>query len=628
MERIEMGTVALEFDQGTLAFAMEKEGERWNWDSDYRPMMECEEGQFYFADAEIITHEMHENGIGKGIRSRYEGFRQAGKKYGYIFETFVWIETGTEDIRFEWIPVKEEGLHVKKVYWPGEVEFAERKDTWYTLLPHQQGMMIPNTWETELGRLPFGGYFGTADGYMPWFAQVRDRKGCLAICETPWNAGYKAAHPAGGGQTKVAVWYELSLGRMDYRRILRYTLCSDCDHNTICKIYRKYVKENGRLRTLAEKSIMAPSVDRLIGSVFVHKGIKTVVQPDSDFFDADAPEKNNSLTTFAKRAEEIRELHEKGVEKLYLHLDGWAQPGYDNQHPDYLPACAEAGGWEGMRELADTMHDCGYLFGIHDQYRDYYLASPGYDETLACRLPDGTVPGHKRWAGGPQTYLCATQAPYFVKRNFGELKKNGIRLDGAYLDVFTCNEGDECADPMHRMTRRDCYELRSQCFAYLLSEGILSSSEEVSDWAVPNLVFCHYAPYEFMMKKPGSPKEGIPVPLYNLVYHDCVIQPWMMEKYEEGEDYMLYALLNGGAPYLIRDAAYQNTDGAFSGDVEFDLDEKICRSREVAALHEKVGKCEMVSHEFPEGNYNIQRTTFSDGTQVTVDFLNNTYKIQ
>lgn len=157
---------------------------------------------------------------------------------------------------------------------------------------------------------------------------------------------------------------------------------------------------------------------------------------------------------------------------------------------------------------------------------------------------------HQRWAGGPQSYLCATQAPYYVKRNFTEIKKHGIRLDGAYLDVFTCNEGDECDNPEHRMTRRECYEFRGRCFEYLLSQGILPSSEEVSDWAVPSLVFCHYAPYDFMMKKPGTPKEGVPVPLYNLVYHDCVIQPWMMDKVSEAEDYMLYALLNGGAPYL------------------------------------------------------------------------------
>ena len=38
-----------------------------------------------------------------------------------------------------------------------------------------------------------------------------------------------------------------------------------------------------------------------------------------------------------------------------------------------------------------------------------------------------------------------------------------------------------------------------------------------------------------------------------------------MDKVSEEEDYMLYALLNGGAPYLIRDAAYPNFDGAFDG---------------------------------------------------------------
>ena len=76
----------------------------------------------------------------------------------------------------------------------------------------------------------------------------------------------------------------------------------------------------------------------------------------------------------------MRELHELGVEKLYLHLDGWAQPGYDNQHPDYTPACAEAGVWEGMKSLADTMQELGYMFGIHDQYRDYYLTAPSFDE--------------------------------------------------------------------------------------------------------------------------------------------------------------------------------------------------------------------------------------------------------
>ena len=42
----------------------------------------------------------------------------------------------------------------------------------------------------------------------------------------------------------------------------------------------------------------------------------------------------------------------------------------------------------------------------------------------------------------------------------------------------------------------------------------------------------------------------------------------MMEKHEN-EDYMLYALINGGAPYFDRNGAYDGTDGAFGAGSDF-----------------------------------------------------------
>ena len=295
--------------------------------------------------------------------------------------------------------------------------------------------------------------------------------------------------------------------------------------------------------------------------------------------------------------------------------------------PDGVRAIVRKDSYE-VPALFRLMQKQGDLFGIHDQYRDYYFAAESFDEDYACRLTDGTIPTHKRWAGGQQSYLCATQAPHYVKRNFREIEKNQIHLDGAYLDVFTCNEGDECNNPRHRMTRRDCYDFRARCFDYLMSKGILPSSEEVSDWSARSLVFCHYAPYDFMLRKPGSPKYGVPVPLFNLVYHDCLIEPWMMEKIDDTEDYMLYALLNGGAPYLIRDGAYPDFDGSFEGNVKMHIMEDIKRCKVVTELHKKVAKCEMVSHEMVDGNPEIQRTMFSDGTKVTVDFGKQIYSIE
>lgn len=628
MENIYTKGTEIRFDESRLSFTITHEGDSWNWGEGFRPRMECEEGIIYFADAKKISHEEWKTGIGHGILSHFEGFELNGADAGIAFDTIVWIEEVSGDVFFEWVPLSTETVKVKSVYWPGYMEFDEKKDSWYTLLNWQQGLLVPNTWKTAVDKVVFDGFMGTAGAYMPWFGQVKDRAGYIAICEQPWNAAYYTEHPAEGPYTHVGIRWEPSLGKMDYRRVMKYSFVKDCDYNDLCKIYRNYVIEKGRFKSLAEKAVKTPSIDQLIGSAFLHKGIKTQVMTNSDFYDAENPDKNNHLTPFSVRTEEIKKFHELGVEKLYLHLDGWAEPGYDNQHPDYLPACEKAGGWKAMKELSDTMHECGYLFGIHDQYRDYYYAAKTFDENFATRLADGTIPSHARWAGGPQTYLCATQAPFYVKRNFTEIMDNGIKLDCAYLDVFTCNEGDECSHPWHKMTRRECYEYRNACFEYLLSKGILPSSEEVNDWAIPSLVFCHYAPYDFMLDRPGSPKKGIPVPLFNLVYHDCLIEPWMMDKVSEEEDYMLYAVLNGGAPYLVRDGAYQNTDGSFAGGVEITIEDQIKRCKVVSDLHEKVAKCEMVRHEMVDGNPEVQRTTFADGTVVTVDFQAQTYQIR
>lgn len=628
MENIYTKGTEIRFDESRLSFTITHEGDSWNWGEGFRPRMECEEGTIYFADAKKISHEEWKTGIGHGILSHFEGFELNGADAGIAFDTIVWIEEVSGDVFFEWVPLSTETVKVKSVYWPGYMEFDEKKDSWYTLLNWQQGLLVPNTWKTAVDKVVFDGFMGTAGAYMPWFGQVKDRAGYIAICEQPWNAAYYTEHPAEGPYTHVGIRWEPSLGKMDYRRVMKYSFVKDCDYNDLCKIYRNYVIEKGRFKSLAEKAVKTPSIDQLIGSAFLHKGIKTQVMTNSDFYDAENPYKNNHLTPFSVRTEEIKKFHELGVEKLYLHLDGWAEPGYDNQHPDYLPACEKAGGWKAMKELSDTMHECGYLFGIHDQYRDYYYAAKTFDENFATRLADGTIPSHARWAGGPQTYLCATQAPFYVKRNFTEIMDNGIKLDCAYLDVFTCNEGDECSHPWHKMTRRECYEYRNTCFEYLLSKGILPSSEEVNDWAIPSLVFCHYAPYDFMLDRPGSPKKGIPVPLFNLVYHDCLIEPWMMDKVSEEEDYMLYAVLNGGAPYLVRDGAYQNTDGSFAGGVEISIEDQIKRCKVVSDLHEKVAKCEMVRHEMVDGNPEVQRTTFADGTVVTVDFQAQTYQIR
>lgn len=558
--KAEASGIILHLNEETLHLDIKAGAADWKWADGFCPAVITEKETIPFSRWQEIGHEKFVSGVGKGIRSSYRMLD--GEEESYSFETSVWVEEMEEDwcagsgkggklygrVHFEWIPICEEGLDVKEVRWPGCMEFEEPSPQWQTLVNEGQGLLIPNNWKIQAGAPAFNGRFLTAGSYMPWYGQIKNGAGYIAIASTPWNGGVWLEHPAGGPYTHIGTWWEPSLGKMDYRRCMEYVFADNCDYNELCKIYRNYVKDKGLFVTLAEKMIRVPAIKKLVGCSIMHCGIKTNVNPESDFYDKTDPEKNNHVTSFTVREMQMGNLRKMGVKKLFLHLDGWADPGYDNKHPDYRNACKEAGGWEGMKDLVNTVHRCGFLFGIHDQYRDYYLDADTFDEEYAVRLTDGTIPKHKRWAGGPQTYLCGTQAPYYVKRNFQDLFRHGIKLDGAYLDVFTCNEGDECDNPRHRMTRRECYEYRKQCFDWLLARGIMTSSEEVSDWSMQSLIFCHYAPYSFMLKSPGTSREGIPVPLFNLVYHDCVLEPWMMDKTEGMEDFMGYALLNAACP--------------------------------------------------------------------------------
>ena len=91
----------------------------------------------------------------------------------------VWIEEVSGDVFFEWVPLSTETVKVKSVYWPGYMEFDEKKDSWYTLLNWQQGLLVPNTWKTAVDKVVFDGFMGTAGAYMPWFGQVKDRAGYI-----------------------------------------------------------------------------------------------------------------------------------------------------------------------------------------------------------------------------------------------------------------------------------------------------------------------------------------------------------------------------------------------------------------------------------------------------------------
>ncbi|MCQ2430980.1 MAG: DUF5696 domain-containing protein [Clostridia bacterium] len=550
-----------------------------------------------FSDA-VCASEPLKNGIGAGVKQRWSGFPEIP---ALELECRIYAENATGDIIFELIPIHD--AEIEEILWPAP--FENPKADAYTVLPLMQGALVPNytkqtfpdAWDIIPGYTEYR-HSCSRSMYMSFFGQYDGEGGSMTILETRYDAAMTVQSGEGQPVLCAARWRE-SLGMIRYPRRLRVKcFAPGADYNDMAQAYRAYVDAQGELITLKQKAAKNPKVKELIGKPIVHTHIWYHTQPDSDAYDKDHPEKNDRRQSFDAVGEKLRRLKDHGLMDAVVHLDGWGRRGYDNQHPDYLPPAEDLGGWDGMKRLANTCHKLGYFFGTHDQYRDYFYDADTFDESYAVHNRDGGVSSHAIWMGGKQTFLCATQAPYYVRRNFGEIKAHDIHLDNTYLDVFSCVELDECYSPEHPMTREQCAEYRMKCFDLVSSDGILVQSEEGIDWAFPGLIFVHHAPFA-PSNCPGPEKSaGIPIPLLEMVYHDCLITP-----YTPSGDNLLFGWLTGGATYIDEDA-----------DAETIAE---CNAR--TAWQKQVQMRKIIHHELIDGNPCRQKVSFEGGFTAEID---------
>jgi len=556
------------------------------------------------------THSVtpYRTGYKGGLKISLADFRPEGTTCNLRIDLFVCIEGEREELVCELI-ADEDGARVLECLWPGAL--AERSfDT--TVVPFMQGMFLPRDWPKKV-RLYDTMCYGRGL-YMPWWGHQKGRSAMLVLIETPEDAGCRFEHPA-GGPTEMQLRWSHSLGQLRYPRRVRFCFFENGNYVTMAKRYRQHVQETGHFVSLREKIARNPLVGKLIGSPVVHTSILSHIQPESQYYHKDDPSKNHQFTTFDERARQLRELAGTGVSRAYVHLDGWGFRGYDNLHPDVLPPCPDAGGWEGMRRLAETCEELGYVFAIHDQYRDFYLDAKSYDPRHTILDRQGGRPSHSIWYGGRQSILCPRLALGHVKKNYTWLLDHGIKLRGAYLDVFAVVPPDECYNPEHPATRADCLAYRGMCLDFVRAMGGVVSSEEPADWAIPHIDLVHHGPYALDPNPGRGPAMGVPIPLFNLVYHDALLLPWSLGRgnwgIPEKDLGYLHGLANAGLPYV----------SLHPGEKELE------RVRTMCSLHERVGLLEMTNHEFLDKSFRKWRTTFSDGTAVTIDLDKDTLEI-
>lgn len=440
----------------------------------------------------------------------------------------------------------------------------------------------------------------------------------MIIIETPDDAAYQFEHRA-GGPTVIGPRWRATLGRFKYPRTARMAFFHGGNYVQMAKRYRRYVMNTGLFVSLTEKMARTPALKDLIGTPQTRASILRNLKPESDRYDVKDASKNYSLVTFDERARQLRELKAKGIDRLLVMVSGWPHLGYDRQHPDPLPPPERAGGWEGLKRLADTARELGYLFMLHDQYRDYYLDAPSYDQQFAIHeeepttVPqafagsrfgdwkEGTVPFMRHWDGGRQSYLNARFQLGHLLKNYQLIFDQGIRPQGIYIDVVGYVPPDEDFNPEHPTTRTEAMRAQALCLNWSRSNLGVVATEAGADWVIP---------FVDSVNQSGGTGKTVPLPLYNLVYHDAVFISYGARDQAS----LLRGLLGGGVPEMPI--------------VQTGVDEKILDLiRRMAALHKRVALLEMTGHEFLDKGYRKERTTFSDGTTVTVDWDTNSVTI-
>jgi hypothetical protein len=297
------------------------------------------------------------------------------------------------------------------------------------------------------------------------------------------------------------------------------------DYVVIGKAYRQVARERGWLVTWREKLKGHPERARLFGAV--NYKLWSVLSRSMN----EESTKEESVTvhwTFDEAAQVAEHLkRDLKLDKVLFLMGGWIRRGYDNQHPDILPAAPECGGNEAFAACSRRIRQLGYVLGLHDNYQDMYRDSPSWDESYLMKNADGKVARGGRWAGGRAYLTCSQKAVELAKRpqNLPAVK-DLTAADAYFIDTTYAAGLMECYDPKHPLTRGEDMKWKQAISDYARGLFGIFGSECGREWAIPHSDFFegltgvsgqHYHDTG-LLKKLGA----VPVPLFELVYRDCI----------------------------------------------------------------------------------------------------------
>ncbi|MGB2862534.1 MAG: glycoside hydrolase [Sedimentisphaerales bacterium] len=470
----------------------------------------------------------------------------------------------------------------------------------YLVVPMNEGISYPVDDESIKPRwlVSYGGH-----GICMAFWGVTDsQRGQMTVIETPDDAAIYIQQT--DGKLCIEPKWESQKGNFGYTRKLRYVFFNEGGHVAMCKRYRQHTKQTGKLKTLEEKRRENPNVDLLIGAVNVWCWEK------------------DALTI-------VREMRGLGINRIL-----WS----NRKPPEVIKAMNEMDGvltsrYDIYQDLMDPQIVKDKLRGQHPDWTqagwpDDIMLDPKGEPRQGWRVrgKDGQM--------YPCGVLCDRQAiKHAEQRVPAELKTHPYRC--RFIDTTTASPWRECYHPEHPMTRSDSRHWKMELLRYMSEKArMVTGSETGHDAAVP---YVHYfegmlslGPYRVpdagrnMRKIWDEVPEQVAkfqvghkyrLPLWELVYHDCVVSQWYWGDYNNKLPALwqkrdLFNILYGTAPMFMFDSQLWEQNK-----------ERFARSyKNISEVTRSVGYAEMTDHSFLTPDRNVQQTTFANGVTVTVNF--------
>ena len=404
-----------------------------------------------------------------------------------------------------------------------------------------------------------------------------------------------------------------------------------------CK-YREYQMKERGCTLLKDRVARDPRLKKSADSIAVRmrQGWKPVPSPVED----QSPETEPPLhvaCTFDRVGEVADEFKRAGIDNAEFCLVGWNYGGHDGRFPQLFPVDPRLGGEERLTELIKKIKRLGYGIVCHDDATAAYTIADCYDEEYLVKNKTGEP--HARpycWAGGRPYKICPKrQYEKFEISNQEKLKALGF--EGLhYIDVITILPLLKCYDKRHPLTKAEAAHWYREIMKLSRKNFGGFSSESSFDFGAAYTDFVLYTYFGIGKSDKHYLCDEL-VPFWHIVYHGIILYnpcTYTLNYPVKGEKNRLKLIELGGRPlicYYANFAADNNWMGRedFICDTEEQLRESVANAKRMAEDYDllKDERYEViVNHEkLKEGVY---RTTYSNGTRVTVDYENETFNIE